>query len=721
MPEFQRDTRLGPYTHHELRRLIEPRSIAIVGASAREGSFGRSTMSNLANFKGDLFLVNPSGAPIEGRATHKSVLDLPASPDCVLIAVPREAVAGVVDSCAEVSAGGAVIYASGYSETGKPALVDLQRSLATVAINRRLPIIGPNSIGIVNYANGAISSFNPCLPLDSLRPASIGIVSQSGALAHALGQGVARGLSISHVLACGNSCEVDIADCIAYLAADSACRVIACVFEGMKDPRRLLQAAELALAAGKPLLVYKLARGDEGAAAAESHTGSLAGSYASYKAGLERYGVVMVDGMEHLTEMAAFFAKAPAPKGPGVAVVAASGGAAIICADKAEQHGVSLPQPGADAKAVLEQHIPEFGSARNPCDVTAQVVNNPASLAACCEEFAADAAYAAIVLPQVMAYDKATPRNAMLSEIARRHGKIACNVWATEWLEGPGALECELDPGIALFRSADRCFATLAAWRWWHEQRNKPRGASVSRMSKAGLKVAARLDAHTGTAVAETAAKRLFAMYGIPVVEEQLVFTADEAVQASQRIGFPVALKVESVDILHKTDAGVLRLGLQDAAAVHDAFNAVMERANSVRPVAHIAGVIVQPMVPQGLEIMVGAKNDPQFGSMVMVALGGVFVELLKDTQLAIAPVTASEAREMIMRLKGAKALQGFRGSEPVDVNALAAVIAAISQFAADQYERVQELDVNPLICRGASILAVDAVILKRSRDRSAA
>ena len=297
-----------------------------------------------------------------------------------------------------------------------------------------------------------------------LRAASVGIASQSGALSQSLAQSIETGVSVSHTFSAGNQVDVDVADLVAYLAEEDACRSIVCVFEGMSQPQRLLEAADLAWRNGKPLLIHKIATGQLGSEAAVSHTGSLAGSNAAYLAAFERAGAILVDDFEALMEAAAFFAKAPPPKARGVAVVATSGGAAIMAADKAEEHGVPMPQPSAAATAVLLQHIPDFGSARNPCDVTAQVVNNPQSLWACGEALLADEQYGALVMPQPVAFDFHTPRIAALGELSHKHGKITCNVMVSQWLQGPGALEAEMNPHVAQFRSMDRCFAALAAW-----------------------------------------------------------------------------------------------------------------------------------------------------------------------------------------------------------------------------------------------------------------
>ncbi|MCB4820271.1 acetate--CoA ligase family protein [Roseicella aerolata] len=682
------------YRRADLLRLLEPRSIAIIGASARPASFGERTQRNLAGFGGRVHLVNARYDRLGDQPCHPNVAALPEVPDLAVVAAPMEAVEGIVTECAVSGVGAVMLYAAGFAETGKPERIALQARIAEIARAGRVRLVGPNCLGMLDYASGATISFaavpRPAAP--PTRPA-LGIVSQSGNLGFALAQGVERGVAIGRVLACGNSADLDVADCVAALAEDPGCSAIACVFEGMADPLRLVRAAELAWEADKPLVITKLAVGEGGAAAALSHTGSLAGSEAAYRAAFERAGVVLVDKFEALLETAAFLGKAPPPKAPGVALVSTSGGAAIMSADKAEIHGVPMPQPGPAAQAVLDARIPEYGSARNPVDITAQVLSDPDSLRACAEAICADPAYGAVVLPNGYAYDFATPRFALLGELAAQHGKAAAVVWLTEWLEGPGAREAEANPNLGLFRSMDRCFAALAAWQ---------------------ARAAALLDGAGSTTLTEREAKAVLAAYGVPVVGERLVRDAEAAVAAAEALGLPVVLKVESPDIPHKTEAGVIRLNLGDAAAVREGFAAVMANAAHAVPEARINGVLVQPMVPQGLEIVVGARRDPLFGPMVVVGLGGILVELLRDSATSLAPVGTAEAHAMLDRLRGAKLLDGFRGLPPVDRDALAAVIRRVSELAADQADRIEEIDVNPLICAGPRITAVDALIVRR-------
>ncbi|MBI3373072.1 MAG: acetate--CoA ligase family protein [Betaproteobacteria bacterium] len=706
------------YRRDQLVRAFAPRSIAVVGVSKNPAAFGSITFANIVSkggYAGPVYPVNAKYDRIGDAVCYASISDLPETPDCVFIAVPREGVEALVTECARRGVGGVVIFSSGYSETGKPDRARQQARLVELANAADLRIVGPNCVGMMNYGLGMLGTFGSASFHGAPRAGAIGLVSQSGAVGAALVQAMEHGVSFSHMLTSGNACDVDAADQVAYLAEDPACRAVACLFEGMADPMRMMQAAELCRRAGKPLVVHKIANSERGAQAAVSHTGSVAGSQAAYRAAFERAGAVMVDEFEALIETAVFFAKAPPPRARGIAIAAVSGGACIMLADKAEAHGIDLPQPAAATVAVLERIIPEFGTVGNPCDVTAQVLSTPEHLYDCFDALLADPNYGALVMPHMFAYAAGTSRVSVLDQAAARHGKIACSVWLTQYLEGPGALETELSEHVAMFRSMSHC---LAAIKHWHQLADS-KEAGLRRHDRiapqsAAAAAASLIDAATEPVLSERDSKQVLAAYGIAIVEDRLVQSAQAAVEAAQAFGAPVALKVESPDIPHKTEAGVVRLQLESPAQVRAGFEAVFANAMKVEPKPRIAGVLVQPMVPAGTEIMVGARIDAQFGPMIVVGLGGIFVELMKDTVLSPAPVSASEALAMLQRLRGRRVLEGFRGSEPVDQPKLAEVIARLSEFAADQRERIAEFDVNPLICAGSRIVAVDALIVKR-------
>jgi acyl-CoA synthetase (NDP forming) len=706
--------RTGVYSREQLTRLLHPSSIAVVGASTRAGSFGKQVFSNLAHYAGRAYPVNARYQAIGDHICYPNVRDLPEIPDCAVITAAREAVEDIVLDCARAGIGGAIIFASGYAETGKADRIAQQDRLAAIAQETGVRIVGPNCIGVVNALLDSRVTFIDMTPIPPPGRNAVGIVSQSGALGLALAQGVVRGLSVSHVMTSGNSCDVDMADFVNYLATDPACGSIACVFEGMATPDRLLLAAENAWAADKPLVIFKMATGEQGARAAMSHTGSLAGSNAAYRAVFRRSGAIVVDDYEALMETAAFFAKAPPPQAPGAAIVAASGGAAIMAADRAEQHGVPLPQPTPEVRTILESRIPEFGSSRNPCDVTAQVLSDPESLGICASALLSDPQYGVLVAPLTYGYAPSAKRPEVYSALAERHGKMACIVWQTEWQDGPGVVEANRCDRVALFRSMNACFAALAAWHRRAEQRRAGAQTVAATTPETIQQARCLIEAATNRTLTEREAKQVLALYGVPVVGETLAHAADDAVNAAAALGYPVVLKVESPDLPHKTEAGVIRLNLRSGDEVRAGYAAVMANAGKVSPPPRINGVLVQPMLPPGIELVIGARNDELFGPLIVVGLGGILVEVLQDTALAPAPVTPIEAETLLRQLKGIKLLQGFRGMAAADLGRLAQVISDVSRFAADHRDTVAELDVNPLICAGDRITAVDALIVLR-------
>ena len=702
------------YRHADLSRLLNPESVAVIGASQRAGSFGERVLHNLQNYAGRYYPVNSRYETIGELKCYASVLDLPEKVDCAVICAAREAVEDIVRECARAGVGGAIIFASGYSETSKDDRIAQQEALQAIARETGLRIVGPNCIGVVNTTSDARITFMDLAPKMEPGPRAIGIISQSGALGMSLAQASSRGIAVSHVLTSGNSCDVDMADYVNFLAEEPDCAAIALVFEGMAEPQRLLRACETAWEANKPLVIYKMASGEQGATAAMSHTGSLAGSHAAYQAAFKRAGAIVVDDFEHLLETAAFLAKSPAPQARGVAVVATSGGAAIMAADRAEQHGVDLPQPSDGVRAVLEQHVPEFGAVRNPCDVTAQVLSNPASLAACANALLGSPDYAALIVPHPYAHAPSIGRIAVFNELAAANGKPICMGWISEWMGGPGMREIESSRHVSLFRSMNNLFATIHAWIW-REEKRQAKVAPARRFAPASAKAAAAklIAAAANTTLTEREAKEVLALYGVPVVGEKLVGSEAEAVEAAEALGLPVVLKVESPDLPHKTEAGVIRLNLKTAADVRAGYAAVMANAAKVSPPPRINGVLVQPMVPQGVEMVVGARVDPLFGPLVVVGLGGILVELLKDTALLPAPVSHDEALDMLRSLQGVKLLEGFRGMPATDLNRLAEIVCRVAEFADDQRAVIAELDVNPLICAGDRITAVDALIIR--------
>lgn len=713
----------GVYQHAELARLFNPRSVAVFGASPNAQSFGARTIANMAKYRGSILRINPRYEKIGDDPCYPSAAALPEVPDCALLCVPRDHIEAALLDCAAKGVGGAVVFASGYAETGVPEHAADQARITAIARDTGLKIVGPNCLGFVNFPLLAMMSFaSGEMEVNPPRGPGIGIVSQSGALGFALGQAERRGMNVSHVLTFGNGADVNIADEIAFLADDPACAVIACLFEGMPDPLQLLEAGELARRAGKPVVICKLGQGKDAATAALSHTGSLAGSTEAYMALFRRAGFVVVPTIDHVMQTAAFFGKFDRlgpPQSHGVAVIGASGGALIAATDAAETFDVPMPQLPDEMKERLRPFVPEFGALRNPCDLTAMFTRDNTIAGKAVEAMLTGDDFGAIVVPHTTLSQGSVQRARGMAEAGARLGKPVCFAYAGGWIGGPSTAEAEENPNIACFQSIERCFETLGAWHRYNDTRDRlQHGGRRDRIAALDASFEARrlMAASSTTMLTEREAKTVLAVYGVPVVQERLVASAAQAVDAARAVGLPVALKLESPDVPHKTEAGVIRLNASTDAAVAAAYAEIMSNAGKIDPAPRINGVLVQPMVPAGVEIMVGARVDPMFGPLIVVGLGGIFVELLKDTVLELAPVNKALALDMLERLKGGALLDGFRGGPAVDRDALADVIVRLAEFAADQKDRIAELDVNPLICAGSRVIAVDALIVRARR-----
>jgi acyl-CoA synthetase (NDP forming) len=416
-----------------------------------------------------------------------------------------------------------------------------------------------------------------------------------------------------------------------------------------------------------------------------------------------------VEDFDALLETAGLFAKAPKPKARGVAIVTPSGGAGIMAADHAEALGLDMPQPAPETERVLRGAIPEFGAPRNPCDLTAQVATNPAMFDACMDAMLADAQYGVVVMPVVYSHHATTQgRMESMRPHARKHGKPVCIAWIPEQLEGPGAVAADGAPELPLFRSTRRLMNAIRLWLE-HDGGGAAGGAPAATSQDLDLAVASLPGG--GAVLMEAEAKALFARAGLPVVDERRTTTAQAAAEAAAALGFPVVLKLDSPDIAHKTEVGGVRLDLGSVDAVREAFDAIVASARHHAPNARVDGVLVQRMARKGVELILGAKRDPQFGSMVLVGTGGVQAELWRDVALDLAPVTPERAEAMLRSLKGFPLLDGFRGAEKADVRAVSAAVAAFSSLVAAAGDRIAEAEINPLIAGPWGCLAVDGLV----------
>src|ERR1700722_2625044 len=672
------------YSAADLTRLINPGVVAVVGASETKGSFGERTLSNMSGFTGKVFAINPKYQALLGRPCVPSLADMPVSPDCVVLCVARPMVEGMIESAAAVKAGGVIVYASGFAETAKPDRIEAQQRVVELAHRTGVRVVGPNCVGLANTRSGAGLNFMPDYAGMGHKRGPVGIVSQSGALGYTVLQGMERGIGFSHYLAAGNSCDVDVCDFISYLAEDDDTRSIVCLLEGVKDGDRFLSAARKARDAGKALIVYKTGNNETSSKAAMSHTGTMVGSVVAYQAALAEVGAIALDNLEAVLETASFFAKAGAPtRGRGVGILSTSGGAAVICADKAEAQGLPLPPLEARTASALHEVVPDFGSVANPSDLTAEVLKTSETFGFCLDAFVNDSGFSALVMPMIFAHASSSGARARtIVETAAHTDRPLAVVWMNEWYQGPGSELLDADPKVCMFRSADRCFATLRAWFDWHEHRAShrtpaPRRSSLSAEPAAGAILSSAKA--RGAALSETDSKRVLGCYGISIPREILASDPEQAVRASREIGGSVALKIVSPDILHKTEAGGVKLGLSSPQDVSAAAADILASARRYAPEARIDGVSVQQMIPPGIEIVLGVKNDRQFGPLVAAGLGGIMVELLGDTKVRLAPVNDQMARSMLASLKGHALLKGFRGKPGVDIDRLVDTICRLS------------------------------------------
>ena len=704
------------YHHHDLRRLINPEIVAIVGASETSGSFGERTLSNMSDFSGKVYAINPKYRSLLGRPCVPSLSELPEKPDCVVLCVARPMVEGMIEQAAAVSAGGVIVYASGFAETAKPDRIEAQQRLVQLAQRTGVRVVGPNCVGLANTRSGAGLNFMPGYATMGHRRGPIGIVSQSGALGYTVLQGMQRGVGFSHYLAAGNSCDVDVCDFISYLAEDDDTRSIICLLEGVKDGSRFLSAARKARAAGKALIVYKTGNSETASQAAMSHTGTMVGSVVAYRTAIEEAGAIAVDSLEAVLETAAFMAKSKPPSGGlGVGILSTSGGAAVICADKAEAYGVPLPAIAPKTDSALREVVPDFGSVGNPSDLTAEVLKTSETFGFCLDAFLNDPGFSALVLPMIFAHASSSGARApAIVDAAARSERPLAVVWMNEWYQGPGSELLDADPRVCVFRSADRCFAALRAWFDWHQRVDH---AGASRRSDPSAEQAARkiiAGKSMGAALSETDSKRVLACYGIATPKEILARDAEGAARAASQIAGPTAIKIVSSDILHKTEAGGVKLGVSTPEQARMAAEQILASCLRYAPQARIDGISVQQMVPQGVEIVLGVKNDLQFGPLVAAGLGGIMVELIADTAVRLAPVGEQSARAMLASLKGHALLKGFRGKPGVDVDRLVDTICRLSELAHDLRDVIDQIDVNPVIASTSGVVAADALIVCR-------
>jgi acyl-CoA synthetase (NDP forming) len=694
---------------------MKPRSIAIIGASQDATKIGGRPVELLRRYgyAGQIYPVNPKASVVQGFQAYASLEEVPQAPDLAIVAVDAEKVPDAVEQCAARGVRSVVVFSSGFAELGEKGRA-MQDRLHAAARRNGMRLLGPNCLGAVSIAEKSIATFSIVLEHSMPSAGSLGIVSQSGNLgSFTMRLASERVVGVSRFITTGNECDIDIADGIAWLARDSATKVILCCLETCRDAPRLIAALEEARDAGKPVIALKIGTSAAGQAAAASHTGAMAGSDAVFDALFARCGAVRVRSVDELIDLgqaASILLPDRLPRGSRVAILAASGGFGVLLADAAQAAGLSMPELSeATQRRVLE--LVPFASARNPVDATAQMSSRPDLLQKILSAVVADDRCDAVVLP--LPFSLHMPRLRSVYMEALRHIReqyphrpvILC-------VDGPKDAVAELHAmGYPTVANFDGCCATVAALARLQAVTNGPTRDEPA--PAIGRLAPLQADAFRH----EFGAKRALAEAGIPVLAERLGRNGDEAVRAACEIGFPVVLKIASPDLPHKTEVGGVAIGIGSEAELRQAHGEMLECVARKAPSAVIDGVIVAPMAKGVAEIILGSHTDPIFGPVVMVGLGGIFAEILQDTAVQMAPVSEAQAMAMLRSLKAFAVLDGARGRPRADLEAAARAVAALSRFAAAHADTVFEIDINPLLLRaeGEGAVALDALLIPRA------
>ena len=699
---------MDPSSRPSLDRLFRPRSVAVVGASAHEESISGRPLKLLRDYRfpGAVYPVNPRHAALGGLPCYPDLRSLPEGPDVVLVGVRAELVPGVLEQCGAVGAGCAVVFSSGFAEGGDPMA---QERLSRIAGETGVRVLGPNCQGLVNLAEGIPLSFSASLDTARRPLGPVAYISQSGAFGFAsFAMAADQGVGFRYVATTGNQADLDVVDLGRYVLEDPEVRLLLLYLEGLAEGDRFLELLEEARRKGVPVGVLKVGRSATAAAAAASHTAALTGDDAVWRALFRQYGVIPLEDGDDLQDLGRLAGSVPPPRGNRVGILTTSGGAGIILADACADEGLEVPPFSPELRGRLDPFLPSFGSSRNPVDMTAQVINDPQGFRGCLEalEESPEADLSVAVLSMITG--ESGDRMAQdLEEAFRRAAKPLACCWLIDREHGGAFVDRLRGAGVPLFPSLRRCARALGALsRWAGTFREEgPVEAAPSRNL---------LDAFPG-ALTEYDAKRFLAQHGVPVTRERLVASREEALEAARQIGYPVALKVMSSRILHKTEAGAVALGLGGEEALTNAYGRILESALRFAPEGALQGVLVQEMVRDGFECILGVKRDPLFGPLVAVGLGGIYVEILRDVSLRRAPFGVATAREMLRELKGYPLLAGARGQKPRDVEALAELVARVSRIAAAEPD-LGELDLNPVFVgyAGQGAVAADALVLRR-------
>ncbi len=697
-------------SHQAIARFLRPQSVAVVGASDKPGALGATLLSNLDRngYAGAIYPVNPKRSEIGGRPCYASVDALPEGVDVAVLAIPRVGVLDAVRSLAARKAGGVVIFSAGFAEGGEEGLAE-QREIARLAAEAGMVVEGPNCLGLVNYVDRIPLTF---VETDAVPPTgrrAVGIVSQSGAMAAVLGTMLlARDCGVSYSVSTGNEAASGVEDYVDWLVDDPDTHAIAMIVEQFRKPQRFLAAARRARAAGKPVVLLHPGKSSAARESAATHTGAMAGDYKLMRAMVARAGVIFAETLEELGDIAEIAALCPIAPSGKAAVLGESGAFKALTLDLAEELGLELAALHDEDSPELRAALPPFVPVSNPLDITAQGLSEPAIYTRTLDALLADDRVGT-VLAGIIQAEAITCAIKFPAILAAVEGKTLSKPLIFAGLDEGAQVPAERiaalrAAGVPWFPTTERALRAITRLTHWSAR-------DLTATDAPALPVAGLAD--VSGVIPEYKAKQLLGPAGVAFPKGQFAATPDDAVAAADAVGYPVAMKAQAAALGHKSDAGGVILNLADGAAVRAAWTRMFANVAAYDAAITLDGVLIEAMGKRGVEMIVGAKNDPEWGPVVLAGFGGVTAEILQDVRLLTADLTQEAVEAELMQLKSAALLAGYRGSPALDVPALAALIVKVGQVLRAE-PSIREIDLNPVILhpQGEGVVALDALML---------
>jgi acyl-CoA synthetase (NDP forming) len=702
-------------SHTSLANLVDPRSVAIIGASDRAGSLSLRTVENLvdySNFSGQTYLISKSKPEIKGRKTFPSILETPEAPDVALLVVPYAATLDTLRECGRRGVKFAIVFTSGFGEMNEVGR-EAEREMARIAKDTGMRIYGPNCPGLCNQNKRVGLMFSPSWRVDQ-KPGNIGVATQGGGIGRCFLQAADRGVGVGLFASTGNEADLTVADFIRYMADADDIKVIAAAMEGIRDGGAFTAAALYAAQRGKPVVAVKVGRTEFGAKAVASHTGSISGTAEVNSAAFRQAGVIEVDSLDELIDTAALFSRKYPTGTEKVAVYSFSGGNCVMMADAVSDGGMQLSHFSPETVKVMTDLLPDYAAVNNPVDLTSDVLSDVSLGYTTLKAVANDPDVGIVLYPFPCDYDGLTGAiaDAAVKAQAETQRPIV-PIWMSDRL-GPG-WKSLVEGGMMPMRLISQASKAAQRWiergRWtyptgWHPL---PTGIATARVGK-------RIP------VGEAEAKLLLQKAGVPVPAGSIARSADEAAMVAAKVGFPVVAKIASLDITHKSDVGGVAIGLRDAKEVREAYDRIVVSVRNNVPTAALQGVLIEAMAGAGgVEVLVGVHRDPIFGPVMTFGLGGVYIELFKDVSRRLLPLTPEAAEGLLTEPRCSAILRGARGKVPADLAALQKLMLSVSDFVCTRSDSIEELELNPVWVgpKGRGVVALDAVLITNdSRDQ---